>query len=55
MSNIDVFCESGVFSVDQSKRILLEARRMAGLMVNAHVDELTPLGGAKVGLRTSVK
>lgn len=48
VDSIDVFCEKGVFDVDQSHRIL-EAGRRAGLRLNFHADELTPLGGAEMG------
>jgi imidazolonepropionase len=41
----DVFCETGVFSVDQSRRIL-EAARTLGLGVKIHADEVNDLGGA---------
>ena len=44
---MDVFCEKGVFDVDQSRR-MLEAGRAAGLRLNFHADELNPLGGAEV-------
>ena len=47
VDSIDVFCEKGVFDVDQSRSIL-EAGRRAGLRLNFHADELTPLGGAEV-------
>jgi len=41
----DVFCEKGVFSVDQSRRILKAARK-AGLKLKIHADEVHDLGGA---------
>lgn len=41
----DVFCEKGVFSVDQSRRILKAARK-AGLELKIHADEVHDLGGA---------
>jgi len=41
----DVFCESGVFSVEQSRRIL-EAARRSGLGLKIHADEVHDLGGA---------
>ena len=41
----DVFCEKGVFSPEQSRRIL-EAGKRHGLLPKVHADELTPLGGA---------
>jgi imidazolonepropionase len=43
----DVFCEKGVFTVDQSKLILGVGRR-DGLRPKLHADELTPLGGAEL-------
>ncbi|MBA4393202.1 MAG: imidazolonepropionase [Desulfobacca sp.] len=43
----DVFCEKGVFSVDQSRR-LLEAAGAMGLKAKLHADEITPLGGAEL-------
>lgn len=43
----DVFCESGVFSVEESRRIL-EAALKNKLKVKVHADELSPLGGASL-------
>ncbi len=43
----DVFCERGVFSADQARRILLAARAF-GLEVRLHADELAPSGGAEL-------
>ncbi len=43
----DVFCEEGVFSPDQARRILLAARAL-GLAVRLHADELAPSGGAEL-------
>jgi len=43
----DVFCEKDVFSVEQSRRILL-AGRNAGLKVRLHADQLNPTGGAEL-------
>lgn len=40
----DVFCEEGVFSIAQSRKILTCAR-MHGLRAKIHADELVPLGG----------
>ncbi|XP_060082225.1 probable imidazolonepropionase [Ylistrum balloti] len=48
VDNIDVFCEQGVFDIDQSRRILTEGKNM-GLQINFHGDELHPLEGAKMG------
>lgn len=41
----DVFCEQGVFTVPESRRIL-EAARRAGLGLRVHADELALSGGA---------
>ncbi len=41
----DVFCEDGVFTVDESRRILQAAGR-AGMALRIHADELTLSGGA---------
>lgn len=46
----DVFCETGVFSLDESERILDRARNL-GLRLKLHADELTPLGGAELAAR----
>ncbi len=43
----DVFCEKGVFSVEQSKR-LLEHAKFLGLKLKLHADEMAPLGGAEL-------
>jgi imidazolonepropionase len=43
----DVFCEPGVFTVDESRR-LLTAARGAGLVPKLHADELEPSGGAEL-------
>ena len=47
VDNIDVFCEKGVFDVEQSRRIL-QAGHDAGWQLNFHGDELSALDGAKV-------
>jgi imidazolonepropionase len=43
----DVFCEPGVFTIDEARRIL-EASRQAGLGIKIHADELKPCGGAEL-------
>lgn len=43
----DVFCEPGVYTVDETRRIL-EASRVAGLGLKLHADELEPSGGAEL-------
>lgn len=41
----DVFCEKGVFSIEQSRRILEEGKKH-GLIPKIHADEIVSLGGA---------
>ncbi|WP_409346166.1 imidazolonepropionase [Paenibacillus sp. MBLB4367] len=43
----DVFCEHGVFSVEESERILLAAKAL-GLGLKIHADEIEPMGGAQL-------
>jgi imidazolonepropionase len=43
----DVFCEEGVFTVDESRRILLAARER-GMKLRIHADELAATGGAEL-------
>jgi imidazolonepropionase len=43
----DVFCERGVFSVEESRRILVAARDR-GLKLRLHADELAATGGAEL-------
>jgi imidazolonepropionase len=49
----DVFCEAGVFTVDQARRILLAARAR-GLEIRLHADELAPSGGAELAAELRV-
>lgn len=44
---VDVFCETGVFSIDQTRRILQEAR-MLGFSLKIHADEIESTGGAEL-------
>lgn len=45
----DVFCEPGVFSTEQSRRVL-EAAQRHGLKLKLHADELDPSGGAELAV-----
>jgi imidazolonepropionase len=45
----DVFCEEGVFSVNQSRRILERAREL-GFGLKIHADEFKPLGGTRLAV-----
>ncbi|MBQ6273116.1 MAG: imidazolonepropionase [Oscillospiraceae bacterium] len=41
----DVFCETGVFTAEESRRIL-EAGKRHGLIPKIHADEIDPIGGS---------
>ncbi len=41
----DVFCEPGIFSIEESRRVLAAAREL-GLGLRMHVDQLSDSGGA---------
>ncbi len=43
----DVFCEKGVFNINQSRKILLKGKKK-GLTPKLHADEMTRLGGAEL-------
>jgi len=43
----DVFCEKGVFNIDQSRQILLHGKKHS-LKPKLHADEMTPFGGAEL-------
>lgn len=46
----DVFCEKGVFTPEQSDRIL-EAGKQYGLTPKIHADEIEPYGGAELAAK----
>jgi imidazolonepropionase len=46
---VDVFCEDGAFTLEQSRRILEKAKEL-GFAVKIHVDEFEPLGGTRLGV-----
>ena len=43
----DVFCETGVFTAEESRRIL-EAGKRYGLRPKIHADEIDPIGGSRL-------
>lgn len=43
----DVFCEKGVFDVDQSRKVLLAAKSL-GMKLKVHADEMHSTGGAEL-------
>lgn len=46
---VDVFCEEGVFSVEDTKHILMSAHAM-GFKVKLHADEIKSIGGTTLGI-----
>jgi len=50
----DVFCETGVFTANESVRIL-EAGQAAGLRARIHADELAPSGGSQVAAQVGAR
>lgn len=50
----DVFCETGVFTPDESIRIL-RAGQAAGLKSRIHADELAPSGGSGVAVQVGAR
>jgi imidazolonepropionase len=49
---VDVFCEEGVFDLEQTARLLADADDH-GWRIHLHADELTPLGGAELAVEFS--
>jgi imidazolonepropionase len=43
----DVFCEEGVYSVDETRLLIQEAKK-AGFKIKIHADEFVPLGGTQL-------
>jgi len=43
----DIFCEHGVFSVEQSREVL-QAAKALGFGLKIHADEIEPMGGAQL-------
>ncbi|HAQ56004.1 MAG TPA: imidazolonepropionase [Acholeplasmatales bacterium] len=43
--SVDVFCEAGVFTVSETKRILMRAKEL-GFAIRVHADEIVSTGGA---------
>jgi imidazolonepropionase len=46
---VDVFCERGVFDIDQTRRLLADADEL-GWRIHLHADELSQLGGAELAV-----
>ena len=48
---VDVFCETGFFSPDETERIINEGKRF-GMKPRIHANQLNRSGGVQVGVRT---
>ena len=46
---VDIFSETGVFTVEQARNYLLKAKEL-GLQVKIHADEIDPLGGTEMAV-----
>ncbi|RZF38432.1 hypothetical protein LSTR_LSTR011922 [Laodelphax striatellus] len=46
--NIDVYCDPGVYGIDEAKHIL-EAGHEIGMSINFHADEFSRMGSAEMG------
>ncbi len=47
VEHCDVFCEKGVFSIEQSRRLLAAAKAM-GYGIKLHADEIVTFGGSEL-------
>ncbi len=45
--NCDIFCEEGIFDIEQSRRLLRKALEL-GFEIRFHADEMVSLGGAEL-------
>ncbi len=50
----DIFCETAVFTVEESKYILEKAREL-GFLLKMHADEIDPIGGAELAGELSLE
>ena len=51
-NHCDIFCEKGVFSIEQGRRLLTAAKAL-GMKVKMHADEVNDLGGAGLAAELS--
>lgn len=51
---VDVFCEEGVFSAEETRQIFEKARSL-GFKLRLHTDEIASIGGTAVGLSFQAK
>jgi len=45
--NCDIFCEEGIFNIEQSRKLLTKAQDL-GFEIRFHADEMVSLGGAQL-------
>jgi len=50
----DVFCEVGVFDLDDTRKILTRAKEL-GLGLKLHADEIEPMGGTELGVELGAR
>lgn len=46
---VDIFCETGVFTIEQSRKFLQQAKEK-GFGLKIHADEIDPLGGSEMAV-----
>lgn len=46
---VDIFCETGVFTIEQSRKFLQQAKEK-GFGLKIHADEIDPLGGTEMAV-----
>lgn len=46
---VDIFCETGVFTIEQSRKFLQQAKEK-GFGLKIHADEIDPLGGTELAV-----
>ncbi|MEO0144541.1 MAG: imidazolonepropionase [candidate division WOR-3 bacterium] len=46
---VDIFCEKGVFEIEETKKFLSEAKKY-GFLLKLHTDEFYNIGGSKLGV-----
>ncbi|MGD6802197.1 imidazolonepropionase [Rossellomorea vietnamensis] len=51
---VDIFSETGVFTVEQARGFLLKAKEM-GFDVKIHADEIDPLGGTEMAVEVGAR
>jgi len=44
---MDIFCEEGVFSIEESRKLMLEGKKL-GFKLKIHADEIVPINGAEL-------